>query len=698
MAHENNNTSKPLLMHWYDLSENLEDVMQELPKRKFSIAELAKSINAVYNNSKYANKNEYFDALNYLKKNKSDIISRLKDKLDFDIKLHEDDPMGVKFEKLQILKVVCIAEKFGEKKNKSKCYLEAHDYQDDELPEYQMPLIDIMAEPALSYVESEYADCALYQAEFDRVLNLVKINVKNAQKIEHELYELHNNWRKLITSTQYDAILTNPDNRANNISKVSSVKATLENIRSISAEDYIPLKKSVSSSLIESFYIMLLTTKIRAEIRDYHKLRKFDSEQDEFPSNKIRITVKPDEKTVLKQKYLNIYFKNAAPSETLRNQFVHDNFYKQHMTFSAFSEYIKRGKKNLRDFAENEEKKAIWRLILQKETPDVDDVTELYEPAYQFAFKYTRKIADMWYKYLISNNKKDIPFILSPETNSSNHDDGTPYPVDIWCVVFRELLYIFLKDESIDNTYRYYKNAMKTLTSAVKSNSDFEALPNMILIKHLQDRLILMYQSPDVVKYEQEIEKQILDMEEVVLRYHTMEEIHKADKALRFIVGIRSESKEFIDLVLKGPEFYYLEYDIQFISKQVQHDFLSALSRDKASRGIQNMFLYNLDKELFKLLYDALTFSGNIDNSSKFSNLLNLRMQLPKSETAAQNISDIFSKHIQTPINPEKVQYYNQSVNLCLQDKSDYTMYFTFSIDHKQKIINVTKCSFDNNI
>lgn len=52
---------------------------------------------------------------------------------------------------------------------------------------------------------------------------------------------------------------------------------------------------------------------------------------------------------------------------------------------------------------------------------------------------------------------------------------------------------------------------MKTLTAAIKSDGDFEALPNMILINHLQDRLILMYRSPDVVKYRQEIEKIMLD-------------------------------------------------------------------------------------------------------------------------------------------------------------------------------------------
>ncbi len=101
----------------------------------------------------------------------------------------------------------------------------------------------------------------------------------------------------------------------------------------------------------------------------------------------------------------------------------------------------------------------------------------------------------------------------------------------------------------------------------------------------------------------------------------------------------------------------YWEYDIRYKDKYVRHDFLSALSRDESCSKL-----------------------------------------LQKSETAMHMIVNIFSEYIKNPANPEKVQSYSHEVNLCFQDRTDYRMYFTFAIDHKQKIIIITSCTFDDDI
>ncbi|MCM1006801.1 MAG: hypothetical protein NC485_02540 [Ruminococcus flavefaciens] len=66
--------------------------MKEKTKRRFSVAELVKSINAAFI-YKYNSDDEKaeFDALNCQKRNGSDIISRLKNKLDFDDSIHNTD-------------------------------------------------------------------------------------------------------------------------------------------------------------------------------------------------------------------------------------------------------------------------------------------------------------------------------------------------------------------------------------------------------------------------------------------------------------------------------------------------------------------------------------------------------------------------------------------------------------------------------
>lgn len=88
---------------------------------------------------------------------------------------------------------------------------------------------------------------------------------------------------------------------------------------------------------------------------------------------------------------------------------------------------MRRGKKSLGDFAENEEKRAVWSLILLKEAPNVDDVIELYELAYKFALKYTQKIADMWYKYLLTEEIEAAPCTLSAYVNALKDDEVNPF-------------------------------------------------------------------------------------------------------------------------------------------------------------------------------------------------------------------------------------------------------------------------------
>ncbi len=71
---------------WYDMDEKFEKVMKDKPKRRFSISELALAIDSEKPSIDGTDK-----AINYLKKNGSDIISRLKAKVGFDVEQHKYD-------------------------------------------------------------------------------------------------------------------------------------------------------------------------------------------------------------------------------------------------------------------------------------------------------------------------------------------------------------------------------------------------------------------------------------------------------------------------------------------------------------------------------------------------------------------------------------------------------------------------------
>ncbi len=221
--------------NWYNIDEKFENVIQEKTKRQFTISELAKSINDVCSKDENKDADKDFDAYNYLKKNGSDIISRLKAKLDFDVEPHKDDTDEVKFEKLKLLKLICIAEKYGEekigkKKKIADCYMEEYTYKKGDLPKYKMPLIDIIAEPSLSYVDSSYSKYAIYKAEFDRVVNIIRKYAPESKAIENELNRIHNNWKRIVMSVYYDSILANskPTPESKFVNKEASIRKTLE--------------------------------------------------------------------------------------------------------------------------------------------------------------------------------------------------------------------------------------------------------------------------------------------------------------------------------------------------------------------------------------------------------------------------------------------------------------------------------------
>ncbi len=672
---------------WYDMKEKLEKVIKEKPKRRFSISELALAID-----SKIPNVDGKEKAINYLKKNGSDIISRLKAKLDFDVEPHKDDTDEVKFEKLKLLKLICIAEKYGEekigkKKKIADCYMEEYTYKKGDLPKYKMPLIDIIAEPSLSYVDNSYSKYAIYKAEFDRVVNIVRKYAPESKAIENELNRIHNNWKRIVISVYCDSILqnSNTDTESRFVNKEASIRKTLEKIKGIpvNSKDSIVNLEKIECSLTDRFYILLLTAKIRAELIDYHKLRRFDSDKDEENTAVSETDEVPDPN----QEYLDRYLRNADPGENLRQQIVNESFYNTKMTFEEFSQFIGRGKRDLENFYDDEKKLAVWRLILLKEQPDVNDIKELPDSAYDFALKYTEKMTNMWQEY---ETKKPTEITNAVEK----------YAIDTFCVVFRELLYIFLKNESIDNKHRYAKNKTITMTAAVKNKFNFNALLNMILIKHFQDRLTLMYSSQEVIECRQEIDKHIFDIEENIMRCQTLEEIIEADRIISFVVALNSQNEELnlithSSLTLNTNGFNG-EYNIYFNDNETKRYFFSALVIDKSYRYVQNPELCSLYKRFGQLNYELFQNFDN-DKIKEFSALINKIRKIPKPITIEDEIINIFYSYMSEK-DFDEVQTYDCQINICFQERTDYKMYFMFEIDRSKKIITVTSCTFDDDI
>lgn len=196
-----------------------------------------------------------------------------------------------------------------------------------------------------------------------------------------------------------------------------------------------------------------------------------------------------------------------------------------------------------------------------------------------------------------------------------------------WCIIFRELLCIYLNAESFNTTNQKGESVDRTLMAAVKSlnpnktkknqnqnkqhvkrherENKQEAHSNMALLKRLNNRMLMIFSSPKAAEYQFEIEKHILRIEEKVLSYQTIEDIRHANRIMRFVVAMHSEGEEAIDM-----EYLYLTkeivkygYTMEFANDKVKHDFISAILRDREYIGTQqDNKLYQYEKELVDLL------------------------------------------------------------------------------------------------
>lgn len=248
------------------------------------------------------------------------------------------------------------------------------------MPMNKIPLIDIMCEPILKNVNNDYADDFLYRNEFKMVIDKVRSQVKNAKEIENELYKIHDQWKKILVSTCYDLTFT----PQSGVCKEESVRKTMEYIISVPVDAYemLDVQKDKKSNIIEKFFIMLVTAKIKAEIRDYCRLVFDKKEKSRKDENRI-------------QENLENFFSDDQPSKKLTEEFVYNKFYNKEVTSFEFDAIIMNNKKSL----DNPDKMNAWKLILLKENPKIEDIDSIYEKAIKFARDYMDYVARYWARY-----------------------------------------------------------------------------------------------------------------------------------------------------------------------------------------------------------------------------------------------------------------------------------------------------------
>lgn len=619
------------------------------------------------------------------------IYKELREQLKFDLELKKTDSTQERFDKLKLLKLICVTEKLG-------VYPNGALNEEEFSPNNKIPLIDIMCEPILKNVNNDYADDSLYRDEFEMVINKVRGQVKNAKEIENELDKIHDQWKKILVSTGYDLTFT----PQSGVCKEESVRKTMEYVRSVPIDAYemLDVQKCEKSSVIDKFFIMLVTSKIKAEIRDYCRLVFTKKEKSRKEENRM-------------QENLENFFSDDKPSEKLTEEFVYNKFYNKEVTSFEFDAIIMDNKKSL----DNSDKMNAWKLILLKENPKIEDVSSIYEKAIKFARNYMDYVARYWASH---NPKKVIGKVFKMSIGE-------------WCIVFRELLCIYLNAESFNTTNQKGESVERTLMAVVKSlnpnktknnqnqnkqsekrherENKQEAHSNMALLKRLNSRMLLIFSSPEAAEYQFEIEKHILRIEEKVLSYRTIEDIRRANRIMSFVAAIYSEGEEYIDM-----EYLYLTkkfgkygYTMEFANDKVKHDFISTILRDREYIGTQqdNEF-YQCGEELVDLLSreewndcgDPKIICQKICENKEILDIVEKQREIHKIESAEDKIIKCMKKHLikRNPKKGTRQIKHNAPMKIYFLKRMAYEFGFTYIVNGKKKQITIMKCAFDNEI
>ena len=491
------------------------------------------------------------------------IYVNIQNKLGMDLRSNKADSIEVRFEKLKLMKQIFVAEKLG-------VYRTGELEKDNPLILGTIPIIDIIKKPKLKNIHNEYGKDTLKADEFEIIYDNIKSQVKDAETKEKEIYAIFEQWKKLVNLTFYDTVLSSffPDKKF----RINAQRDTINRIP-VEFEDFVKDKKTEASEIgvIERFFIMLVTARIRAEINDYCMIA-FSYSEDE--------TAQPGNSNEL----LSLFSADGMTDNTFLNNYVNSEFYNTILTSKEFRKKLKSGSAS--------EKKQLWQLILLKYIDEIPDVQKINPNAFDYASdaKRLNNVAKFWIK---AEDEQDIKM-----------------SVERWCILFRELIFIKITDQSIttfDDRGWKKSRTLSAIIASLKSERNVnssnpkssesdntkrktrtekadrrEAISNMALRHRLENRWLLLYSSPEIVDCRNDIVKHILSIAENVFSYDTVKDIKSVNRIMFYITSLYSIS--YADLVAEEFDYditLFYGYSLGFFNKTVRRLFLAASKIDE---------------------------------------------------------------------------------------------------------------------
>ena len=410
----------------------------------------------------------------------SGLINKLKKYLNFDAEKMSRVSSKEKFDEMKLLKELFYIEKDGLPK-----------YVNDYNPtaNSKVRIINILAKPRLSNIESYYSESSVYGKIFKNLFSNIKSNVPDAEKRIDIIEDIEAYWQ-LISQQHFDYVNSNMAlaDMESSLKNLQRINRTLKTILDKLDFDYRNLHMSTEGIMNTFFNILLVHRRLCYET-DRIKVTQF-----------IDIDFQPN------TEYIELFRKYEY--ETLKTSKA-----------SMFKKALEWGKKP-------EEINNVFNLISYcKEIPK-----EEYRH-YKYAFDHVHIVLDMMSKEKLTDYSEEVYLAL-------------------FVSVVQEIVYVKKNSDKlvIRNDYYGYNPNGTTLLSALKNpENEVDAILVHIWIRRVETRFSINYGAHALITEKNKTELLLFQIKEFIYGYRNLNELKIANEYLIHMVRIASTHNQYVD-------------------------------------------------------------------------------------------------------------------------------------------------------
>ena len=497
-----------------------------------------------------------------------------------------------------------------------------------------------MAKPTLEHTDIKNS---IYEKHFRNCINELKQGVNQPDYREKEIEKIHKLWNKFYKNIQLN-VVQEMHFKNNDLKRICIFFKHL--LDSLDTNKILKLKR-LNEGVIDTFYNMMLSSRVIAEAEDNFKVAYNYSDEKTLSKDIIELSM--------------------------------NNIFSEYMTWEQFKKIIDIKNINLDD----EKTKLIWSLILLKENISDDDIKNIIPAEYNFAEKYTSVIAEYWLHEFY--NKKDIS-------------------ISEWIIVMQELMCIYHNKIQYKNSFIRHTNPKSALTAAIKNFKTASELPKQIILNRLINRSLLMFGTKELLEDKIQIDKYIMQLEKIIFSYKNIEDIKAAHSYLYFhttaILTTKFENFVTLNKFKQTTSRMLIDMNIPKITIIPNNDniyfytlMISILCADKSYHIVNNKEFLKLREEGLKYLNQVKTLSLEDENLKK---AIEIDKLITPSKTALNILIQEFAEEIKRLY--ASLLNYNLSrifsIPIYLGKENEYYLYFRFALYIDSNTIDIPYIKF----